>query len=69
MDDEDDKKWGLEARVREIDARLRRVEESIYDEGVTGQVLAQGGGKMLMKTTNNGRNGVESGGCESTEQN
>ena len=68
MDDEDDKKWGLEARVREIDARLRRVEERIYDEGVTGQVLAQGG-KMLMKTTNNGRNGVESGGCESTEQN
>ena len=43
MDDEDDKKWELEARVREIDARLRRVEERIYDEGMTGQVLAQGG--------------------------
>ena len=43
MDDEDDKKWGLEARVREIDARLRRVEERIYDEGVSGQALAQGG--------------------------
>ena len=41
MDDEDDKKWGLEARVREIDARLRRVEERIYDEGVTGQALAR----------------------------
>ena len=43
MDDEDDKKWGLEARVREKDARLRRVEERIYDEGATGQALAQGG--------------------------
>ena len=42
MDDEDDKKCGLEARVREIDARLRRVEERIYDEGVSGQALAQG---------------------------
>ena len=40
---DDDKKCGLEARVREIDARLRRVEERIYDEGVSGQALAQGG--------------------------
>ena len=43
MDDEDDKKWGLDARVREIDSRLRRIER-IYDEGVTGQALAQGAG-------------------------
>ena len=43
VDDEDDKKWELEARVREIDTRLRRVEERIYDEGVSGQALAQGG--------------------------
>ena len=43
MDDEDDKKWGLEARVRAIDTRLRRVEERIYDEGVSGQASAQEG--------------------------
>ena len=43
IDDEDDKKWGLEARVREIDARLRRAEERVSDEGVSGQASAQGG--------------------------
>ena len=44
MDDEDDEKWGLEARVRVIDERLRRIEERIYDEGVSGHVLAREAG-------------------------
>ena len=61
---EDDKKWDLEG-VREI-TRLRRVEERIYDEACRDRHWPRGG-KTWMKTTNNGRNGVESGGCESTE--
>ena len=44
MDDEDDEKWRFEAKVREMDARLRRIEERIYDEGVSGQASAEGAG-------------------------
>ena len=38
-----DERWRLEEKVREIDARLRRVEERIYDESASGYVLSQGG--------------------------
>ena len=51
-----------------MDARLRRIEERIYDEGVSGQASAEGG-RRQMKTTSNGKGGVEDGGCESNELN
>ena len=42
-EDEEGGKSRLETRVRELEARLRGVEERVYDETMSGQASAQGG--------------------------
>ena len=47
--------------VRELEARLRRVEERVYDETMSGQASAQGG-QQTDEKMNIGRNGADDGG-------
>ena len=51
-----------------MDARLRRIEERIYDEGVSGQASDEGG-QETDEDNEHGKGGVEDGGCESNELN
>ena len=55
-------------KVEELDARLRRVEERVHDDTMSGQASAQGGNKQMNKMRT-GRNGAENGGCALTGRN